>query len=411
VGTFTCDPQNNEWICMFGDTEVPVEIIQEGVISCHAPPHTPGKVTICITSGNREACSEVREFEYRDKPHMHMHNTSTENEISRSSEELRLLVRFVQMLLSDKIGQKGSEDSWTQIIEAFTDASPASSRTTNWLLEVLLKDKLETWLSSKLQDNNTLLALVFGLAILNDCNLVLSLCRSEIFELSHLDSSKDFSFALSLSHGLRTGIFEYSEIMMIIFAPTLPDLQVQCIISFCSTVLGIVVRIPSECVEMDKSKKLEVKKLRAGQNVNVAVMSYSGYDIEDAIVINKLSLDRGFGRCIVMKTMSEPLLIAYKIIVLLISVLLIDLNLPASSNKTKELSTHNIPNSNDEAISRYAGTLNRLSRSVYSACDSVYVMPIPCYVDIDLSRYIFEVAKWAYWEIICTGRKGSVGMT
>ncbi|GJR31697.1 ankyrin repeat-containing protein [Tanacetum coccineum] len=62
VGTFTCDPQNNEWICMFGDTEVPVEIIQEGVISCHAPPHTPGKVTICITSGNREACSEVEMF-------------------------------------------------------------------------------------------------------------------------------------------------------------------------------------------------------------------------------------------------------------------------------------------------------------------------------------------------------------
>ncbi|GKE22186.1 ankyrin repeat-containing protein, partial [Tanacetum coccineum] len=162
VGTFTCDPLNNEWICMFGDTEVPVEIIQEGVISCHAPPHTLGKVTICITSGNREACSEVREFEYHDKPHMHMHNTSTENEISRSSEELRLLVRFVQTLLSDKIGQKGSEDSWTQIIEALTDDSPASSRTTDWLLEELLKDKLETWLSSKLQDNNTLLVLSKG---------------------------------------------------------------------------------------------------------------------------------------------------------------------------------------------------------------------------------------------------------
>ncbi|XP_040936347.1 DNA-directed RNA polymerase III subunit 2 [Gossypium hirsutum] len=46
-------------------------------------------------------------------------------------------------------------------------------------------------------------------------------------------------------------------------------------------------------------------KLGAGQNAAVAVMSCSGYDIEDAIVMNKASLDRGFGRCIVMKKYSN----------------------------------------------------------------------------------------------------------
>ena len=46
---------------------------------------------------------------------------------------------------------------------------------------------------------------------------------------------------------------------------------------------------------------VQYDKLGAGQNAVVAVMSYSGYDIEDAIVMNKASLDRGFGRCIVLR--------------------------------------------------------------------------------------------------------------
>ncbi|XP_047946994.1 DNA-directed RNA polymerase III subunit 2-like [Salvia hispanica] len=48
-------------------------------------------------------------------------------------------------------------------------------------------------------------------------------------------------------------------------------------------------------------KMVSYDKLGAGQNAIVAVMSYSGYNTGDAIVMNKSSLDRGFGRCIVMK--------------------------------------------------------------------------------------------------------------
>ncbi|KAK1888187.1 DNA-directed RNA polymerase III subunit RPC2 [Dissostichus eleginoides] len=55
---------------------------------------------------------------------------------------------------------------------------------------------------------------------------------------------------------------------------------------------------------MVKTRTIELidfEKLPAGQNATIAVMSYSGYDIEDALILNKASLDRGFGRCLVYK--------------------------------------------------------------------------------------------------------------
>ena len=55
---------------------------------------------------------------------------------------------------------------------------------------------------------------------------------------------------------------------------------------------------------MVKTRTLDLinfDNIPGGQNACIAVMSYSGYDIEDAIVLNKASVDRGFGRCMVLK--------------------------------------------------------------------------------------------------------------
>lgn len=163
TGNFICDPSESAWACMFGAIEVPVQIIQEGVLRCQAPPNIPGKVTLCITSGNQEACSEVREFEYCVKPSSCSNCGLSGKEPTKNTDELLLLVRFAQMLLFETSIEKNKSESgndiqspWEHIIEDLLLGTVTPSRVTEWILEELLKDKLQQWLSSKCQHGETL---------------------------------------------------------------------------------------------------------------------------------------------------------------------------------------------------------------------------------------------------------------
>ncbi|WOL11434.1 calmodulin-binding transcription activator 4-like [Canna indica] len=171
TGDFLCSPSDYNWAIMFGNIEVRLEIVQEGVLRCQTPQHGTGKVTLCVTSGNRESCSEVREFEFRAMPTTSRSiGASPTIETTKDSEELLLLARLSQMLLcgydSSTVGKgavdnqsensrklKTADDHWQQIIEALQIGCCNSLDTRDWIMQELLKDKLQNWLSQRHQSN------------------------------------------------------------------------------------------------------------------------------------------------------------------------------------------------------------------------------------------------------------------
>ncbi|KAG0501624.1 hypothetical protein HPP92_001696 [Vanilla planifolia] len=94
-GTFlgVIQPSNVKWCCMFGDVEVSAEILTVNAIRCQAPAHSPGRVPFYITCSNRLACSEIREFEYRENP-----PTVSFSRKNESEDEVLLQIRFVKFL-------------------------------------------------------------------------------------------------------------------------------------------------------------------------------------------------------------------------------------------------------------------------------------------------------------------------
>ncbi|KAH0767935.1 hypothetical protein KY285_003806 [Solanum tuberosum] len=95
VGTFLVHGKQltcQKWSCMFGEVEVSAEV-QTQSIRCQVPFHAPGRVPFYVTCSNRLACSEVREFEYREK--------SSELALAlRPSDEVRLQVQLAKLLYS-----------------------------------------------------------------------------------------------------------------------------------------------------------------------------------------------------------------------------------------------------------------------------------------------------------------------
>lgn len=158
-----------KWACMFGELEVPAEVIADGVLRCRTPLHAAGRVPFYVTSSNRFACSEVREFEFHVNP---VKDEEVADMSNSTSEESCLLMRFVKLLnltrplsnqtidpsdlalLTNKIDSlvKGDNDEWEHMRNLTSKDRLSVAKLKDRLLEKLLRDKLYSWLIQKVAE-------------------------------------------------------------------------------------------------------------------------------------------------------------------------------------------------------------------------------------------------------------------
>ncbi|CAN4107976.1 unnamed protein product [Withania somnifera] len=158
-----------KWSCMFGEVEVPAEVLADGVLRCHAPPHKPGVLPFYVTCSNRLACSEVREFEYRFGPYQEFGAADV------STTEMHLLERIENLLSLGPVRSCRTSDSMEaakekqstvnkiifmmeeenqQMIERASDYDASQCRVNEDLfLESKLKQNFYAWLVHQVTDD------------------------------------------------------------------------------------------------------------------------------------------------------------------------------------------------------------------------------------------------------------------
>ncbi|XP_073150518.1 calmodulin-binding transcription activator 3 isoform X2 [Henckelia pumila] len=162
--------QNYRWACMFGELQVPAEIIADGVLCCYTPPHEIGMVPFYVTCSNRLACSEVREFEFRTSV---IQDIDLADVGSISSVETLLHMRFGKLLslgpvtpqactqssaaetshLCSKISALLKDDfDWEEMLYLTKQDEDSEDGIKDQLLQKPLKEKLHGWLIQKVTE-------------------------------------------------------------------------------------------------------------------------------------------------------------------------------------------------------------------------------------------------------------------
>ncbi|KAJ3678258.1 hypothetical protein LUZ60_002061 [Juncus effusus] len=132
TGDFPINP--SELFAQFGENQVALELVQEGVFKCWAPLVSAQTVNLHIIDHTGEIRSESHEFTFRQNPNSIPTSNSNPNS---NADERDLLVKLVNKLLGDEK----------------TENLGNLSNNLEDLVEELVKDKLENWVLNQRVEN------------------------------------------------------------------------------------------------------------------------------------------------------------------------------------------------------------------------------------------------------------------
>ena len=200
--------------------------------------------------------------------------------------------------------------------------------------EVIIAKVLEFYLQKKNDNNNANLLslldprLILRLKVLISDSLINNLLAKNIIEYLDVTEMNNCMISLDIRKidSSTTHVeISYDSILGVIAGSTVPFPQhnqsprntYQCamgkqslgliaynMLNRMDTVLYRMIYPHKPIVSTDIAKLTNFEAFPAGINACIAVMSYSGYDIEDAVILNKSSIEKGFGRAVVSRKYS-----------------------------------------------------------------------------------------------------------
>ncbi|KAF2309210.1 hypothetical protein GH714_001185 [Hevea brasiliensis] len=155
---------------MFGEVEVPAEVLADGILCCYAPPHNVAMVPFYVTCSNRLACSEVREFDYQmgsaqdvdvkyvyagmtNDMHLHLRLESLLSVRSSSPPDCLFDGATEKQKLVSEIILLREEDEGYQMAEPSSERHLSQDETKRQLFQKAMQPKLYSWLLHMVAEN------------------------------------------------------------------------------------------------------------------------------------------------------------------------------------------------------------------------------------------------------------------